>query len=121
MLLNAPSSGMKLVALFDGHGEKGHLVAHAAMMELPHLLLMLPNTKGTDGNTILSPKILADAIQKLDKSIPAAVGSGATSIVMVQQETQLLVANLGDSFGFVVEYAKGKATILYQTKTHKPH
>jgi serine/threonine protein phosphatase PrpC len=70
----------------------------------------------------MTSKFLSDTILKLDRTIPNVPGSGATSIVMVQQESKLFVANLGDSFGFVAEYGSdGVTKIILQTKPHKPH
>jgi serine/threonine protein phosphatase PrpC len=113
MLLD--DAGTKLVSLFDGHGNNGHVVAHAAMLALPSLLL--PNNKKAP----MTSKFLSDVILKLDRTIPRVPGSGATSIVMVQQDSKLFVANLGDSFGFVAEYSDGVTKIIHQTKPHKPH
>ena len=142
VLLDTGGVTTKMMALFDGHGTKGHGVAHAAAMGFLKLIssqqqqsqqssqqqsqshLKKKKDNNNNNKSLLTSAMLTNMFLQVDKSLPDALGSGATAIVIVQQEqNELLVANLGDSQAFVAEYdtTTNKITIVYQTKKHKPH
>jgi serine/threonine protein phosphatase PrpC len=102
------------MALFDGHGTYGHVVSHAAALDMLHRL---------SKRKTIYPTTLTSTFLEVDKSLPHVPGSGSTAIVMVQNELQVHVANLGDSQAFIAEFNghTQETTIIYQTQQHKPH
>jgi len=103
----------QMIALFDGHGARGHVVSHAAALAI---------TKAWMGGSV-KPSFLTNAFLQMDKTLPQVYGSGATAIIMIHQEDELLVANLGDSQAFVAQFdpIARVTNIIYLTKQHKPH
>ena len=114
ILLLQQEGRKKIMALFDGHGPYGHFVSHAAALGM---LDRLSNRKAINKSTLTSTFL------ELDKSLPNVAGSGSTAIVIVQNEQQVLLANLGDSQAFIAEFNvhTKETTIIYQTHPHKPH
>ena len=114
ILLLQQEGRKQIMALFDGHGTYGHFVSHAAALDM---LNRLSKSKTIYASTLTSTFL------EVDTALPNAPGSGSTAIVMVQNELQVLVANLGDSQAFIAEFNDHtkETTIIYRTLPHKPH
>ena len=94
-----------LMALFDGHGNLGHVVAHHAVLSLPMIL-----ERQLDEHSDTSIKTaLTETFREIERTLPKSVAaSGSTGIVMLQtKDDKLYVANTGDSFAVVATIRPG--------------
>ena len=105
---------MDLLAVFDGHGSRGE--ADFAAAYLPACMIH-ELEKAPDGDVHSS---LCSAIRQTSNAMRAqgqGVTTGTTAVVAVLAESQLHVANVGDS-NAVLSFADGAAKTL--TTEHKP-
>ena len=114
-----------LLGVFDGHGDKGHIIAHYASMEMPNTLMSKVEHNHSMQNTNdEAMKILfADVFEDIDRTVPALLASGCTAALVVRWGDTLYFANVGDSTALLVFYIPSNdvVSILYQTRPDKPH
>jgi serine/threonine protein phosphatase PrpC len=126
---------IQLLAVFDGHGNKGELTSQHAIDTLPPLLA---NKLAGLGEKILEEEdavvqILKDVFNEVDKTDPTNGDAGCTATVILQLGPKLYIANAGDSVSFVgvhfpaVQNAVQPGTapqhevhIVYQSREDKP-
>ncbi|XVE97645.1 hypothetical protein REPUB_Repub03eG0036600 [Reevesia pubescens] len=126
--------GGAFCGVFDGHGKNGHVVSNMVRNRLPSLLLSQKNALAkiktaandknfqdqvakTEGGSIPSKDVLKwqeaciNAFKVMDKEIKLQENldcstSGTTAVVVLRQDEDLIIANLGDSravFGTATE------------------
>jgi serine/threonine protein phosphatase PrpC len=100
-----------LAALFDGHGDLGHVTSHVAVTNLPLLLLqsiqMIQNSNNQE--TVaddLIPKIIRDAFDTIDtRSVIAQVPrGGSTAVLVVRFKNTVYIASAGDSTAYLIQW-----------------
>lgn len=112
----------RLLGVFDGHAKFGEKVSEYVVRTLPPLLgNKLVNYISTDtqsDNRDASAveardrnivKILHDTFVELDASAPAHLSGGCTASVVLQLDSQVYVANAGDSRSFVAVHFNSHA------------
>lgn len=120
--VNQETTPATVVALFDGHGEYGHVVSHYAALKLPTVLSMQ-----LDKRSLISEMevraALTDTILDIDKTLHAGLTSGSTAIVILKLGRKVYMANTGDSLAFLATYSpvNHAVEIVYTTQPHKPH
>jgi serine/threonine protein phosphatase PrpC len=104
-----------LMAVFDGHGDYGHVIAQSAMDKLPVTLAMELNlAKQTiDAVHELMTQVLIHTFRKVDSQVPDIDLSGTTATVTLKLGEYLHIANVGDSRTFIVLYQKDKGTTKF--------
>ncbi len=108
------SDQMTLLALFDGHGENGHMVADRALRDLPFRLLK--STKNNVEQTIRESFLETDASPEIQ-----TVKDGGTSAVIAWRiGTNVYLASTGDSTGMLVHYQDGTSKVVLEAIKHKP-
>lgn len=113
---------INIFALFDGHGSRGHASAHAAALNLPKVLDVKELGGKKHHTQQEAEKILTTAMLQLDQLLPQENGAGCTAIVIVQTNSQIIVANVGDSKAVVAKAdLSGGVKMVFETKPHKPH
>jgi serine/threonine protein phosphatase PrpC len=118
-----------LVAVFDGHGIAGHLVAHDLQTALPRKVAEKLNSKPCCQTDDWIQKQLKDTFIELDQEgSPNFLRGGATASVTLRIGSKLYFANCGDSLTILFsDYQKmahdstAIPTIRYQTRRDKPH
>ncbi|CAM9236093.1 unnamed protein product [Scytosiphon promiscuus] len=85
-----------LFSVFDGHGEHGDVVSHFVMHELQSCLAAHPSLLDDPS------KALMESYVQVDESLAASKGqeatfSGTTAVSVLMRESNLWVANAGDS------------------------
>jgi serine/threonine protein phosphatase PrpC len=102
-----------LAALFDGHGDFGHVTSHVAVTELPSLIVQsifrqstrklksLPSITTTD-----IPNIMKQSFQNIDSTgvISKVPRGGSTAIIAFQWGSWVHIASVGDSTAVVVQW-----------------
>jgi len=137
----------RLLGVFDGHAKFGEKVSEYVVRTLPPLLgNKLVNYIATDtqsDNRDASAmeardrnivKILHDTFVELDASAPAHLSGGCTASLVLQLDSQVYVANAGDSRSFVAVHFNSHAAtdkdggeqeavtkIVFATREDKPH
>jgi len=112
------------IALFDGHGEHGSVIAHYAAMEAPRLFKEKILKTGLE-NALVKETIaqaLHETVLAVDKTAPKLRACGSTAILAYKSDKNLFISNTGDSTAFVVQYdsKRKNSTIIYKNKPHKP-
>jgi len=132
-----------LAAIFDGHGEFGHVVAEHAQKEAPRILslnldLIFEATPSSSLLTIANNKAvqeqvkraLIDTFRELDATAPPnySIDGGCTGSLILKLDDAIFIANAGDSRSFIatVLIAKDNNNLLtvnvpYITRRDKPH
>jgi serine/threonine protein phosphatase PrpC len=107
------------MAVFDGHGEYGHVIAQSAMDQFPVTLAKELNLakKTSDAVHELMTQVLIHTFRKVDSQVPDIDLSGTTATVTLKLGEYLHIANVGDSRTFIVLYQKDKETtkFIYST------
>lgn len=134
--------------VFDGHGQNGHLISKTVKNRLPSLLLKqkiaLTNINGeinynnfekynetVDGELISSEnynawkKACTNAFKVMDKEIKLTENldcsySGTTAVVIVKQDEELIIANLGDSRAILGTMSNDAPKVVQLTTDLKP-
>ena len=117
-----------LMALFDGHGERGQVTSELAVKTYPALLAKkmesVPMNAGGDGfdETILREAVIA-AYKEIDDTSAPVSGAGATATSILRVGNQIYHINTGDSQSFLGYYIKSKkkSGVAFITTEHKPH
>lgn len=117
-------SNRRLIGLFDGHGDEGHVASSTVVRDLP--LRLASTLANAPRQTRLSrPKLVADMISNAFLQADASLltllrTSGTTAIVVYQEGLDVYIASAGDSTALLIAYEDGQATIIEQARHHKP-
>jgi len=97
----------QLLALLDGHGELGHVTSAAAQVDLPwkiatRLRQQSASTATAAAATANMEQLLTDSFLEMDRddSIRLIPHSGSTAVIILQQESTVYMATVGDSTAF---------------------
>ncbi len=108
------------MGLFDGHGDLGHVVSHAALAEFPKMLEKIRIQVLTPEET---KQALHTMVLSINENLPNIMGAGSTAISIWRRRNQLFISNVGDSKAFVVSVDRThqrQVQVLYTTQPHKP-
>ncbi|GAX13123.1 hypothetical protein FisN_17Hh052 [Fistulifera solaris] len=108
------SDQLTLVALFDGHGENGHVVADRAVRDLPFRLLK--STTNKVESTIRESFLETDA----SPEIKTVTDGGTSAVIAWRIGTRVYLASTGDSTGMLVHYQDGTSQVVLEAIKHKP-
>jgi serine/threonine protein phosphatase PrpC len=106
-------AGWSLSAVFDGHGDFGHVTSHAAVTNLPALILNAALTETSwkaashEFQNSIAEKI-KNAFQKIDTTGPISIvpQGGSTAAVVLQLGRWVHIASVGDSTAVLVQWLK---------------
>ena len=116
--------GLSVYGVFDGHGRVGHDVSNFVKDQIPRLLFDNPSfTQGTNIGHALT-----DAFARTQELLEAetragrldAAASGTTATVVVQLQSKLWVAHVGDSRTIIFPRSQPDM-VLALTEDHKPN
>jgi serine/threonine protein phosphatase PrpC len=116
----------RLLGVFDGHARYGERVSEYVVKSLPALLGSKLLTKDELNNQEIG-QILQDTFIELDASSPAEPSGGCTATIVLQIDSNIYIANAGDSRSFVAVHITdpisktGTTQIIYGTREDKPH
>ena len=116
----------RLLGVFDGHAKYGERVSEYVVKALPALLGSKLLAKEELNNQEIG-QILQETFIELDASSPAEPSGGCTASIVLQIDSNIYIANAGDSRSFVVVHitdpiSKTETTqIIYGTREDKPH
>ena len=119
-----------LIAILDGHGVEGHIVADYVAKELPRLLASkLSDRPGGQPDEWIQQQLNATFVQVNEEAPPNALRGGCTASVTLRIGPKVFFANAGDSRTILVaSYASAETEIndkntqiIYQTRLDKPH
>ena len=103
-----------LAALFDGHGELGHVASQIAIHELPlHLAAAAKNIQSGDNNNNNGlqqevQQLFTSAYLELDNGPLADIPrAGTTAVTVLQQGHRVHLASAGDSTAVLVQWLGG--------------
>jgi hypothetical protein len=86
------------LGLFDGHGEKGHIIAHYALLEMPKMLeAQIQSVADAENDEIAVKQIIDGAFVEIDRTVPLLTGSGCTAHTITRIGDTIYAANAGDS------------------------
>ncbi|GAX09303.1 hypothetical protein FisN_17Lh052 [Fistulifera solaris] len=108
------SDQMTLAALFDGHGENGHVVADRALRDLPFRLLKSTTNK--------VEQRIRESFLETDASpeIQTVTDGGTSAVIAWRIGTKVYLASTGDSTGMLVKYQDGTSEVVLEALKHKP-
>ena len=116
-----------LVAIYDGHGDDGHIVAQYLQ---DHLHERIADKLSSSLETrALSDDIISQHLNatflEMDQELPNNLGQrgGSTASVILRLGRKLYFANVGDSLSFLASYDRKSAqtTIVHQNRFDKPY
>ena len=117
-----------LMALFDGHGERGQVTSELAVKTYPSLLAKkmesVPINADGDGFDETKLREAATAAYKeIDDTSAPVSGAGATATSILRVGNRIYHINTGDSQSFLGYYIKSKkeSGVAFITTEHKPH
>ncbi|KAK1744894.1 protein-serine/threonine phosphatase, PP2C family [Skeletonema marinoi] len=111
----------RLLGVFDGHARLGEKVSEYVVKTLPALLGSKLVAKEELSNQEIG-KILQDTFVEIDASSPADPSGGCTASIVLQIDSNIYIANAGDSRSFVAVHiidpiSKAETThIIYGTR-----
>jgi serine/threonine protein phosphatase PrpC len=110
---------MMFAALFDGHGENGHLSAERALIDVSLPLLLQQDTIPFSHEALLHQQFLL-----ADKGLLQHIAKGGSTAVVAWQITsdRLVLASAGDSTALLVRFNAnntGSANIIAQAVQHR--
>lgn len=116
----------RLLGVFDGHARYGERVSEYVSKTLPALLCSKLAKKDkleiTDIGHVLSQTFIS-----LDATSPAEPSGGCTASIVLQIDSNIYIANAGDSRSFVAVHITNpiskteRTQIIYGTREDKPH
>lgn len=117
LLVESSSDQMTLAALFDGHGENGHLVADRALRELPFRLL-----ESSSDHLRNVQQTIRESFLETDASptIKEVMEGGTSAVIAWRIGTKVYLASTGDSTGMLVHYQGGESKVILEAIKHKP-
>ena len=122
-----------LMALFDGHGDRGQVTSELAVRTFPALLAkriessVPSNAQGDGFDETKLREALTAAYQDIDDVAASVSGAGCTATSVLRVGNRLYHINTGDSqsfLGYSVRGSRGDAAttgVAFLTKEHKPH
>jgi serine/threonine protein phosphatase PrpC len=118
-----PNHPTFLVAIFDGHGVEGHLVADYVVKAFPRLLADKLNQQACCAPDEWIIQQLKDTFVEIDSNAPtSALRGGCTGSVTLRLDNRLFVANAGDSRTILANYHTANQTeISYMSRKDKPN
>jgi len=128
---NPKDQHLKLMGVFDGHGNLGEVVSEYAVTNLPALFStklgsILSSTTADEGNDEEQQQqqikaALHESFVEIDATVPTKGVGGCTASVIFQHKQQLYFANAGDSVSFLsLHHVPTNITsIMYQTREDK--
>jgi len=125
---SASTSHDFLMALFDGHGERGQVTSELAVRTYPALLAQkmerVPLNGAGDGfaESALREAVTA-AYQDIDDMAASVSGAGCTATSILRVGPHLYHINTGDSQSFLGYHihSKDESGVAFLTTEHKPH
>lgn len=121
--LHDKPSQHKILALFDGHGDLGHVSSETALLDVPFGLWQRCQQQNASSEEDRLTRCITQAFLETDKGPIATVpSSGTTALVLYQIGSIVAVASAGDSTAFVATYdpKTQQATLVLQAVHHKP-
>jgi len=113
-----------LMGIFDGHGDKGHMVSHSVVLNLPRLLSNHLSEIATNLTDESVKQALVKTFIEVDSTIPSHINriGGCTASVILRLNSKLYAANVGDSQSFIASYTRSTKSveIVYMTRRDKP-
>lgn len=103
-----------VAALFDGHGDLGHVTSHVAVTEIPLLLLqsilMIDSNNAADKAIVsnnLIPTIIKEIFHKIDTSsiIAQVPRGGSTAVIVLHYQNTVFIASTGDSTAYLIQWS----------------
>jgi serine/threonine protein phosphatase PrpC len=131
----ADDRGACLFSVFDGHGPQGAFVSHFVREQFHHALAdayaeLLPRASSGSRRSSVSCDVVAEMFQRaahtlverLDNSAIDVSVSGTTAVTMLVRETDVFIANVGDSRAVVARFSEDEQRYVLhcETKDHKP-
>jgi serine/threonine protein phosphatase PrpC len=114
-----------LLAILDGHGVEGHIVAEYVSLELPRLLAAkLDNRLCCESDEWIQKQLNATFVEVNAEAPPNALRGGCTASLTLRIGSKLYFANAGDSRTILVSINPKDPTdanILYETRRDKAH
>ena len=117
-----------LMALFDGHGERGQVTSELAVKMYPSMLakkmVSIPtNADGDEFDEIQLKEAVTAAYKAIDDTSAPVSGAGATATSVLRIGNRIYHINTGDSQSFLGYYIKSKkeSGVAFITTEHKPH
>ncbi|KAL7500915.1 hypothetical protein ACHAWT_008968 [Skeletonema menzelii] len=116
----------RLLGVFDGHAKFGERVSEYVVKTLPALLGKKLVAQEELNNQEIG-RILQDTFIEIDASSPAEPSGGCTASIVLQIDSNIYVANAGDSRSFVAVHVTDPISnvetthIIYGTREDKPH
>ena len=100
-----------LAALFDGHGDLGHVASQIAIHELPLRIAAAAQNINSNNNNILQQELqqlFTSAYLELDNGSMAQIPrAGTTAVTVLQQGHRVHLASAGDSTAVLVQWLGG--------------
>lgn len=118
-----------LCGVFDGHGKNGHIVSKLVNNRLPKLILSQKNAVAHHHNFRKNFHIWKEAcigaFKVMDKEIKLQENldcscSGTTAVVVIRQDEDLVIANLGDSRAVLGTITENEIVAVQLTTDLKP-
>lgn len=122
-----------LMAIFDGHGDRGHATSHKIILDFPVLLAEELTSRGVVRGDASAPgdvdkaKEAFDATYKeLNRRVESISGAGCTASAVLRLGNKMFVANAGDSTSLIVTRDPSRSgaasiAIAYRNREDKPH
>ncbi|KAL5558754.1 hypothetical protein UlMin_034965 [Ulmus minor] len=110
--------------VFDGHGKNGHVVSEMVRNRLPLLLKTDGKCPPTDDSQKWKEDVVS-AFRVMDKEIKLQENldcscSGTTAVVVIRQDEDLIIANLGDSRAILGTTTENGLSVVQLTTDLKP-
>lgn len=101
ILASSSTEDWFLAALFDGHGERGHVASQVAVTDLPLLILK----QRAANKNLVSENILHTAFLETDQGrIAHVVEAGTAAVVVWREGSTVHLASAGDSTAVLVQW-----------------
>jgi serine/threonine protein phosphatase PrpC len=114
------SSDSFLMAIFDGHGTQGHIVAEYVTQDFPERLYEKLNNAPENISDDDIIRMLNETFVETDiYAPPNALAGGCTGSVTLRRGSKLYFANAGDSQTILVSVNSTGASIPYMTRKDK--
>ncbi|EED86419.1 predicted protein, partial [Thalassiosira pseudonana CCMP1335] len=113
--------------VFDGHDDKGHIIAQFASEEVPSRIANKLRYLNNIGNAEEVRQAIIQTFIDVDHDAPSkeAKGGGCTASVILRIGSNVYLANTGDSTSYIAVYtppAKGLEIAIHNlNEKHKPH
>jgi serine/threonine protein phosphatase PrpC len=108
-----------IAALFDGHGDLGHVTSHVAVSQLPQMVLRQTILQSNESDEDIQTSI-RNIFRTIDtESIIAKVpGGGSTAAIVFQKRNMIYMASVGDSSAFLIQWFPSTIATTTETYNH---